>query len=615
MIVMDNSHLKYFCSDGNGPAAAAAAAASYEPYMNSGSDKNNNSNMPSSLTSSSAGMAMGVGAPPPSHMGMDADRMSMGGMGMGMGMGSPMMQGSSGAVGGLMMGAGGQDYELTEEDLLPEEFVPDKCDVICQRGKECFEHAGNRKFRTIIDRHLDTYMKVKSRQQKSKIVTNIVDHIQKSAGDDGGGFVRKDLLTRRWFRVSDKLAREKVGQALRDAIKSRRSAEKKKKKKKKNESTGLSSSPGSSPSPPSSRKDDAPVRGLLHHKLGATPSPTKKQQQLAQPKQTTQTPASTTGLNLAPGTSNSEIWMTQALSAGEAAASFLRRTSLDFLMPLQNSSQQQPQQLQLQQQQAMSMVPFIESRFGPTAGTSTSSGSSNLDELEPRPLNGAQQQQQQQQLDSIFSEVAGAAVVAAASGGPSPSSATYTGEDVTSSSSLEQLQQQIQDLQNQLNQQQGNPFSTTQQGGQLQQQNQQQNRQQQQLLSSAMDQQFIPAMIETSRRLSFAGGGAASGVWGNDVMGDFGLGIGSSLGRRLSLVAAAASLNNNIDNNRGTTNPLDLSNSAASLFFPTNQSNMAMLRSLQQQGYGTSNNTDSGATGDQQQQQQQNKNNNPYSGI
>ena len=106
--------------------------------------------------------------------------------------------------------------------------------------------VGNRRFRITIDNHLDKYMEVKSRQQKSKIVTTIVDGIKKSAGEEGGGFVRKvsdstvhtvstleprtanewivshlavltlvqlqDLLTRRWFRVSDKLAREKVGQ-------------------------------------------------------------------------------------------------------------------------------------------------------------------------------------------------------------------------------------------------------------------------------------------------------------------------------------------------------------------------------------------------------------------
>lgn len=37
----------------------------------------------------------------------------------------------------------------------------------------------------------------------------------------------KDLLTRRWYRVGDKIAREKAGQALRDAIKTRRATVKK----------------------------------------------------------------------------------------------------------------------------------------------------------------------------------------------------------------------------------------------------------------------------------------------------------------------------------------------------------------------------------------------------
>lgn len=83
--------------------------------------------------------------------------------------------------------------------------------------------VGNRRFRMIIDEHLDTYMEVMSRSQKTKIVTTIVRNIRSNAAQSGGGFVRKDLLTRRWFKVSDKLAREKVGQALRDAIKTRRS--------------------------------------------------------------------------------------------------------------------------------------------------------------------------------------------------------------------------------------------------------------------------------------------------------------------------------------------------------------------------------------------------------
>jgi len=108
--------------------------------------------------------------------------------------------------------------------LLPEEFSPGKWDVICQRGKECYGHDGNRRFRMIIDSHLNTYMGVMGRRQKTRIVTTIVKNIRVAAQESGGGFVRKDLLTQRWFRISDKLAREKVGQALRDAIKRRKSS-------------------------------------------------------------------------------------------------------------------------------------------------------------------------------------------------------------------------------------------------------------------------------------------------------------------------------------------------------------------------------------------------------
>ncbi|KAL3936357.1 MAG: hypothetical protein SGARI_002592 [Bacillariaceae sp.] len=89
------------------------------------------------------------------------------------------------------------DYPIGDGDadiyVLPPGFAPGGNDVICQRGKECFEHLGNRRFRLTIDNHLDKYMEVKSRQQKSKIVSTIVDGIKKSVGEEGGGFVRKIL--------------------------------------------------------------------------------------------------------------------------------------------------------------------------------------------------------------------------------------------------------------------------------------------------------------------------------------------------------------------------------------------------------------------------------------
>ncbi|KAG7348969.1 hypothetical protein IV203_011566 [Nitzschia inconspicua] len=137
----------------------------------------------------------------------------------------------------------GGSVEGDDVFVLPPSFVPGKWDVICQRGKECFEHVGNRRFRVTIESHLEKYMEVKSRQQKSRIVSSIVDGIKHSAGQEGGGFVRKDLLTRQWFRVSDKLAREKVGQALRDAIKTRRTITKKSLLKKSDSPPGFQSLP------------------------------------------------------------------------------------------------------------------------------------------------------------------------------------------------------------------------------------------------------------------------------------------------------------------------------------------------------------------------------------
>jgi hypothetical protein len=51
------------------------------------------------------------------------------------------------------------------------------------------------------------------------VVTSIVDSIKENSTQERGGFIRKDAPTGRWFEVEDKIAREKIGHALRDAIK------------------------------------------------------------------------------------------------------------------------------------------------------------------------------------------------------------------------------------------------------------------------------------------------------------------------------------------------------------------------------------------------------------
>ncbi len=81
--------------------------------------------------------------------------------------------------------------------------------------------VGNRRFRICIENNLKTYEMARSKHERSMVVTTIVDAIRECQSWERGGFVRKDTATGRWYEVGDKTAREKVGHALRDAIKLR----------------------------------------------------------------------------------------------------------------------------------------------------------------------------------------------------------------------------------------------------------------------------------------------------------------------------------------------------------------------------------------------------------
>lgn len=85
-----------------------------------------------------------------------------------------------------------------------------------------YSSVGNRRFRLCIENNLHAYAKAKTKHQRSVLVTSIVDAIKESQTSGRGGFVRKDPATARWYEVADKTAREKVGHALRDAIKLRK---------------------------------------------------------------------------------------------------------------------------------------------------------------------------------------------------------------------------------------------------------------------------------------------------------------------------------------------------------------------------------------------------------
>jgi hypothetical protein len=99
---------------------------------------------------------------------------------------------------------------------MPEGWQPDNWSVICGRGKECFEHYGNKRFRILVDMDLENYARAKSKLDKSLIVMKILDTVRDASNQ--GGFVKQHSETQRWFEVGDEVAREKIGQQFRIAL-------------------------------------------------------------------------------------------------------------------------------------------------------------------------------------------------------------------------------------------------------------------------------------------------------------------------------------------------------------------------------------------------------------
>lgn len=98
---------------------------------------------------------------------------------------------------------------------LGSDFRPGPFDIICARGMEARLH--NEQFHEKIKESVDAYTNAESKLYKSIVVSSAVEWFRKASPN--GGFVKESRGS--WYRVSDFLAREKVGQALRDKLHSR----------------------------------------------------------------------------------------------------------------------------------------------------------------------------------------------------------------------------------------------------------------------------------------------------------------------------------------------------------------------------------------------------------
>ena len=97
---------------------------------------------------------------------------------------------------------------------LGEDFVLGEFDVLCTRGKQANSHSGNKYFRAIVESYRTQYANVRSKLERTLIVSEIVDLIRSK----GNGFVKPDKNTGVWTEVGDLVAREKVGQLFRNVL-------------------------------------------------------------------------------------------------------------------------------------------------------------------------------------------------------------------------------------------------------------------------------------------------------------------------------------------------------------------------------------------------------------
>jgi hypothetical protein len=91
-------------------------------------------------------------------------------------------------------------------------FQPCDYSVVCGRGKDSFNHAGNRRFRILADMFIEEYSKADTKAAKSAIVSKILGVIRQA----GGLFCKYESGA--WFEVGEHCAREKVSALLRDLL-------------------------------------------------------------------------------------------------------------------------------------------------------------------------------------------------------------------------------------------------------------------------------------------------------------------------------------------------------------------------------------------------------------
>ena len=107
-------------------------------------------------------------------------------------------------------------YQCTSDLMLPQDFEPAAYSVICGRGRKSTEAIGNRRLAVIASLFAKRYSDAKKKEDKTLIVSEILEIMRSASPDPDHAFVRH--AHGRWFRVEILHAREKIGTVLRDNL-------------------------------------------------------------------------------------------------------------------------------------------------------------------------------------------------------------------------------------------------------------------------------------------------------------------------------------------------------------------------------------------------------------
>lgn len=126
-------------------------------------------------------------------------------------------------------------YQTTNKMVpLQKNYAPHKFDVICAKGREAKNHSGNIFYTNLINEVFPRYSKACNKLEKTLIVSEIVDKVRSLS--PMGGFIKREKLSKidvvydvdvgstcsstnyQYYEVGDHIAREKVGQSLRDRL-------------------------------------------------------------------------------------------------------------------------------------------------------------------------------------------------------------------------------------------------------------------------------------------------------------------------------------------------------------------------------------------------------------